>query len=249
MLDRKTLVTMLILTGLMSTITFALEPGFEYVIMQTANPPTIDGNLDDAIWAAVEAVKIENINTGGVVPAERVSMAKAVYDDKYLYVAIDNGEPDPSKITTVSPGHDQDVWKDDENELFMDPQADGEKPYFHIMINAANTTQDAESGGADGAWESKVESATEIGAKNWVLEARIPLESLGLEESPAGQEWGWNFNRHIVSGVDIWTSWSTTGPSFHTPNRFGKATFGEAVTAIDAKAKLSTTWGRLKTGQ
>ena len=53
MLDRKTLVTMLILTGLMSTITFALEPGFEYVIMQTANPPTIDGNLDDAIWAAV----------------------------------------------------------------------------------------------------------------------------------------------------------------------------------------------------
>ena len=57
---------------------------------------------------------------------------------------------------------------------------------------------------------------------------------------------GWNFNRHIVSGVDLWTAWSTTGAGFHTPDRFGALIFGEAITAVDAKGKLSTLWGRLK---
>jgi hypothetical protein len=230
----------------MSTIVLALEPGFELTIPKVANSPKIDGVLNDSIWSGIPSVKINNINEGGVVDAARVSTAMAAYDDTYLYVAIDNGEPNPKQITTVSPGHDQDVWMDDENELFIDPQADGAKPYYHIMINAANVVQDDESGGAEGAWESTVESATKVGTNNWMLEARIPLKTLGVTGRLTGQAWGWNFNRHIVSGVDIWTGWSTTGPSFHTPNRFGKLTFGEAITAVDAKGKLSITWGRLK---
>ena len=55
--------------------------------------------------------------------------------------------------------------------------------------------------GAEGAWESKVDSATKVGAKNWVLEARIPLETLGVEGSPAGQEWGWE----LQSTYRVWS--------------------------------------------
>ncbi len=119
------------------------------------------------------------------------------------------------------------------------------------MINAANVTQDDHSGGAEGAWEPKLASAAKIhdADKNWVLEVKIPLKDLDVKKTPTGETWGWNFNRHIVSkdGTDIWTGWATTGPSFHTPNRFGNLTFGDKAFAINPKDKASTTWGALKT--
>jgi len=227
---------------------WSAEPGYELTIPKTPTPPKIDGVLDDAIWAATTPVQVDNINTGGKVDAPYVSDAWAAYDDDFLYVAFRNGEPDPSKLTTASPGHDQDVWKDDEIELFIEPAYAGAKPYYHIMINAANVTQDDESGGVGAGWEPpSLESAVEIGDKDWVIEIKISLADLGQTQVPAeGTQWGFNFNRHIVSGVDFWTGWSTTGPSFHTPERFGTITFGAVVAAVAPVGKVTTSWGSLK---
>jgi hypothetical protein len=115
------------------------------------------------------------------------------------------------------------------------------------MINAANTTQDSEDGGGIGGdWEPAMESAVEIGADYWSIEVAIPFADLGQTGSPDGQTWGWNFNRHIMSGVDYWVAWATTGPGFHTPERFGTLTFGPLVLAVDPSAKLTTSWGDIK---
>ncbi|MBI1926681.1 hypothetical protein HYR99_20870, partial [Candidatus Poribacteria bacterium] len=97
----KILSTAITLMGLISTIAFALEPGFEYKSPKIGNLPTIDGVLNDSIWSKVSSVKINHLNdaTGTLVEAARVSTAMAAYDDKYLYIAIDNGEPNPGQIT------------------------------------------------------------------------------------------------------------------------------------------------------
>ncbi|MFQ6042006.1 MAG: sugar-binding protein [Candidatus Poribacteria bacterium] len=228
--------------------TWAAEPGYELKIPKTPTAPKVDGVLDDAIWTATAPVKVDNINTGGKVDAPYVGDAWAAYDDNSLYVAFRNGEPNPNQITTTSPGHDQDVWKDDENELFIEPAYAGAKPYYHIMINAANVVQDDESGGAEGAWDpASLQSAVKVGDKDWVLELQIAFTDLGQTKAPAeGTKWGFNFNRHIVSGVDIWAGWSTTGPSFHTPERFGTLIFGAVVTAVAPSGKVATSWGNLK---
>ena len=233
---------------MLCAVVIASEPGFEITIPKTSAPPAIDGVLDDAIWQQAPTALVNHINddVGTEVDAEYVATAMAAYDGSKLYVAFMNGEPNPGAITTVSPGHDQDVWADDENEMFIEPNHAGAQPYFHIMINAANTTQDSESGGAGGDWEPNLESAVEIGADYWAMEVAIPFADLGISGAPDGETWGWNFNRHIMSGVDLWVAWATTGAGFHTPERFGTLTFGEELAAVQPSDKLTTCWGSIK---
>lgn len=240
--------TIIMSVVLICSIVFAHEKGYIYTAPQTLVPPNIDGKLNDVIWQYAPSVKCDNINTGGKVKKEYLSEAWAIYDDKFIYVAFTNGEPNPKKLTTVIKAHDGGTWKDDENELFIEPNHNGTKPYFHIMINAANVTEDAENGGAENGWEPKsLKSATQIRDKDWILELRISFEDLGIKGgAPVGETWGWNFNRHIMSGVDIWTGWSTTGPSFHTPDRFGDLIFGKEKMSISTRGKVATTWGNVK---
>lgn len=230
-------------------VAVAHEPGFEITIPKTSAAPVIDGVLDDAIWQAAPTAAVNHINddVGTEVEPQYVATAMAAYDDSMLYVAFRNGEPNPGALTTTSPGHDVDVWMDDEIELFIEPAHMGAQPYYHIMINAANVTQDDESGGIGAAWEpGSLNSAVDIGADYWALELEISFADLGISGSPEGQTWGWNFNRHIVSGVDIWVAWATTGAGFHTPERFGNLTFGELAAAVHPSAKLTTCWGSIK---
>ena len=185
---------------LLCTVALASEPGFEITISKTSVAPVIDGALDDAIWQQAPTALVN----------QYVATAMAAYDNSNIYVAFRNGEPDPGAITTLSPGHDDSVWADDENEMFIEPALAGAQPYFHIMINAANVTQESESGGAGDAWDPNLASATVIGADYWAMEVAIPFADLGVAGSPDGETWGWNFNRHIMSGVDFWVAWSTT---------------------------------------
>jgi hypothetical protein len=244
----RILISVVISSIMLCAASMASEPGYEITIPKTTAAPNIDGKLDDAIWQIAPTALVEHLNTdaGDPVGAEYVATAMVAYDDSNLYVAFRNGEPNPGAITTVSPGHDDNVWADDEIELFIEPALAGAQPYYHIMINAANVTQDDESGGAGGDWEPALESAVEIGADYWAIEVAIPFADLGQTSSPDGQTWGWNFNRHIVSGVDYWVAWATTGAGFHTPERFGTLTFGALAAAVDPTTKLTTSWGCLK---
>ncbi len=243
----RILISAIVLTMLCG-LAIASEPGYEITIPKISAAPNIDGKLDDAVWQIAPAALVQHLNTdaGDLVDAAYVATAMAAYDDTNIYVAFMNGEPNPGAITTASPGHDDSIWADDENEIFIEPALAGAKPYFQIMINAANVIGDSESGGAGNDWEPALESATEIGADYWAMEVAIPLADLGISGSPEGQTWGWNFNRHIMSGVDYWVAWATTGTGFHTPERFGTLTFGELAAAVDPSAKLATSWGSIK---
>jgi hypothetical protein len=228
---------------------FTHEPDYEITIAQVTSPPKIDGRLDDSVWQIAEPVEWGNINNGGEVDEDQFSYSWAVYDSEFIYIAFRNMEPNTNALTLAAAGHDQSVWSDDENEIFIEPNHMGTTPYFHIMVNADNVTGDSESGGAEDGWEPDMESETQIYNDNWVLELKIPFKDLGFDEVPIDETWGWNFNRHIVTGVDIWTSWATTGASFHTPERFGNLTFGLEQIAVQPSGKLTATWGRIKSIQ
>ena len=225
---------------------FAHEPGYEMTIPQITVPPRIDGVLNDAVWRAVPPVEWGNINAGGEVDNDQFSRSWAAYDDKFIYVAFENLEPDTASLTTDQKIRDIDVWKDDAGELFIEPNNVGAEPYFQIVINAENLTYDDENGGVKRAWNPRMESATQVYDDRWTIEVKIPFEDMGADKAPTGETWGWNFNRHIVTNAGIWTGWATTGSSFHTPTRFGDLTFGMTLTSVEPSDKLVGTWGNIK---
>lgn len=248
---RKTGVALMAFVGILAGLSIsesrAHEAGFDYTAPQITTAPTIDGNLDDGVWQTLQAVVWGNINEGGTVPATQNTESWAAYDANNLYVAFRNFTPNPADIIAVSPGHDVDVWADEENEIFIEPSHSGAGPYFHIMVNPKNVTQDEETPGAGAAWEPALQSATTTGADHWILELAIPFADLNLDAAPVGATWGWNFNRHIYTNAeDIWVGWATTGASFHTPARFGHLVFSSNVTAVAPTGKAATTWAGLK---
>ena len=110
------IVAVLITVNVSASIALAHGPSDELVIPQATSAPKIDGKLNDSLWNAFEPVEWGLINEGGEVDADQFSRSWAAYDDKFLYVAFENLEPNTGAITTISPGHDVDVWRDDENE-------------------------------------------------------------------------------------------------------------------------------------
>ncbi|MDQ1281406.1 MAG: hypothetical protein QG670_2671 [Thermoproteota archaeon] len=244
--NNVSIVVILILANGIMSFASAHEPGYEITIPQINVPPRIDGVLDDAVWKTAKPVEWGNINTGGEVKKDQFTRSWAVYDNEYIYTAFENMEPNTGKLVMAFLGHDTDVWRDDAGELFIEPRHVGREPYFQIVINAANVTYDNENGGTKHLWEPRLESATRIYKDRWVLEVSIQFKDLGFSKTPIGETWGWNFNRHIVTGVDIWTGWAKTGSSFHTPNRFGNLTFGMVQTTLQSLDKLVSIWGGIK---
>ena len=236
----------LLLASIFVTVGLAHEPGYEITIPQITVPPIIDGILNDAVWRAVAPVEWGNINTGGEVDKDQFSRSWAAYDDKFIYVAFENLEPDTASLTTDQKIRDIDVWKDDAGELFIEPNNVGAEPYFQIVINAENLTYDDENGGAKRVWDPHLESATRVYNDRWTVEVKISFEDFGVDKPTTGETWGWNFNRHIMTNASIWTGWATTGPSYHTPQRFGDLTFGNMITSLRSLDRLAGTWGNIK---
>ena len=218
-----------------------------YEAPQVIVPPKIDGVLDDVIWKHAPSVTLGLLDTGGVIDEEYFSIAWAVYDSEKIYVAFKNLDPNPKKITCVNVGRDSDTWNDDECELFMEPANVGAEPYFQFCINAECEIFDQDRGGQGLAWDAKsLQCASKVYDDHWVLEESFKFGDLGIKEAPVGETWGWNFNRHIVSGVDFWTGWSETGASFHTPGKFGDLVFTTEKLTVSPIETTSTTWGRIK---
>jgi hypothetical protein len=71
--------------------------------------------------------------------------------------------------------------------------------------------------------------------------------NIQYQEPPkAGDAWGWNFNRHVVSGIDSWVSWTLIS-DWRTVGRFGDLIFGtEKVSPVEPAGKLATLWGLIR---
>jgi len=183
--------------------------------------PTVDGDLGDEVWKGREI-------TGewtDVRPPRPVKDKPTVYltcDAENLYIAFLNPEPDMKHIVASADAHDGNVWQDDSNEIFIDPTGKKES-YYQIIVNSKAVVRDARD--QDTEWESKAVAKVRKMEAAWSVEIAIPLASLGVEGSPKGQTWAFNFcrNRQVTGETENQT-WADTGPSFHNPDAFKKLT-------------------------
>lgn len=174
------------------------EPKMRLQALRTSIPITVDGQLDEAIWAQAP------IATGftvaqpdfGKVPANRTEV-KVLYDDHFVYVGA------RLHHTLGQKGIVQQVHRRDQDSasdwfgVSIDSLHD-RRTAFTFMVNAAGVQQDRlafSDTNEDSSWDSVWESAVSVDDQGWTAELKIPLSVLRLKDTPGAQTWGINFLR------------------------------------------------------
>ncbi|MEP6591794.1 MAG: carbohydrate-binding family 9-like protein [Gemmatimonadota bacterium] len=185
-----------------------------YQAPRASRAPTIDGRLDDSVWAGSswsEAfVDIEGATRPQPPLATRFKLA---WDASHLYVAVQLEEPDLWATLTQ---RDAVIYHDNDIELFIDPDGDGLR-YFELELNALNTPWDLflakpyrDGGHGDNSWDiAGLRSAVWLDGtlndsrdrdRGWSVEIAIPWQAFsdsGRTRLPPrrGDRWRINFSR------------------------------------------------------
>jgi len=222
-----------------------------YTCLFTDAAPVIDGKLDDAAWRRAEPMELRLAETGGA--PRQATKARALWDEKYLYVCFDCTDDD---IWAGFTEHDSHIYEQEAVEVFINENSD-RHAYAELEVSPNNTTLDLyilHSGSGRNfkklfdyeceGWktavnvEGKVKEAPSPGErkdKRWTVEMAIPFDQMYLaphRPPVAGDRMRWNLYRIDRPGLraedDEFCSWSQTGPdTFHKPDRFGWLVFSK----------------------
>lgn len=206
----------------------------------------VDGALDEEDWKRVDYVTGFSARVGRL--AEHQTFVRMLYDPEYVYLAIEAQEPLTDQLRIDHHDRDCQVWKDDDIELFMDPQGAGEC-YYHLVVNPVGALYDAKcelSKGFEVEHDVECDIATKVMAGKWVVEMRLRASSLGTEIRD-GDRWKATIGRMRRAGGARESSTWMDG-SFHQPASFRAVVFGdqgviqnggfEDVFVLDTKALL-----------
>lgn len=185
-----------------------------YIARHTATPVVIDGQLDDATWAAAEWTSDFVDIEGDAKPHPRLrTRAKLLWDDHYLYIAAELEEP---HVWATLTKHDSVIFHDNDFEVFLDPVGDTHG-YFEFEINALNTGWDLylvkpyQDGGPPlNEWEIPgLKKAVQVNGtlndprdtdRSWTVELAFPWEAFSyhgreVKRPKDGDQWRLNFSR------------------------------------------------------
>ena len=222
------------------TIVFAgQQPLPEYHAKKTGAPPTVDGDLSDAVWQ--RAVPVTLVRSFDGRPTRRKTVARVLYDDTQLYVSFDCEDPD---LWGTLLERDQEIYNQDVVEVFLDANGDG-LTYNELEVSPNNVIFDAyfpaPRTGMDLSFDAQMKTAVKLrGTLNdardtdqgWSVEMAIPLARLAavphLPPRP-GDHWRFNLYRleHLERQKQI--EGQAFSPlfvgDFHAVRRFGILTF------------------------
>ena len=211
------------------------QPPRRYACLRPAQPPRIDGLLDDASWLAADwTADFVDIQGAGLPTPRLRTRVKMLWDDDHFYVAAELEEP---HVWATLIERDSVIFQDNDFELFIDPDGDA-LDYYELEINALGTEWDLflavpyrDGGEADDTWDiAGLRSAVAIdGTLNvpddvdagWSLEIAVPWSALADDAGTAtppnpGDVWRINFSRvewrtEIVDGRTVKRADPATG--------------------------------------
>jgi hypothetical protein len=178
-----------------------------------STPPTIDGLLDEAVWAEPSPIgNFVQLETEDGKPATQPTEVLIGYDENNLYFGIRCFDSDPDKITKNARQRDADVSYDDRVRILLDTFHDRTNGFF-FTVNPLGAQVDGllrnngeeENFSWDGLWYA----ATSRDEKGWVAEIAIPFKTLRFPRTHE-QVWGFNVERFVSR---------TKENSFWTPMR------------------------------
>ena len=185
---------------------------------RTSAPPTIDGRLDDAAWAAAAHItELVQLAPRAGEPASEASDVYVTYDSANIYIAFHAHFSEPRMLRANR--KDRDVRTgDDVFWVYFDPFLDQQRAYS-FGVNAYGVQMDTivstrrgggfggRGGGGpglrlpfgDASWDTLFESAGRIVADGFTAELAIPFKSLRYpqRDGDAPHQWGFQIARRI----------------------------------------------------
>lgn len=161
--------------------------------------PTIDGELNEAVWQTAERGSnfIQREPDEGVAATQR-SEFQVAYTQAALFLSFHAYDTDPSQIIAKEMGRDGalrnddsiafviDTFLDKRNGYFLETNANGAKTDALITDEGANTNFEW-----DGIWQVKGRRT----ADGWIVEIEIPFSTLRFD--PSKEEWGLQVVRSV----------------------------------------------------
>jgi len=204
-------------------------------------PPSIDGLLNDPVWSVAE-VTTPFIVASGEGLARRQTVARAVWDDRALYVGFDCVDPDVWG-TYFRPGDP--VYEEEVVEVFVTPSADDLRVHTAFELSPRNvlwmsrhTQHPDRTSSVERNWDAPgVQTATLVRGTlddrtdaddGWSAEIAIAFSELGVAAPRDGDVWRINFFRIDRTPEPEFSCWSPTltePAAFHVPERFGYLRF------------------------
>mgnify|MGYP000061803612 FL=1 len=179
----------------------------EMVATRTSAPPIIDGIIDDKVWENAiienEFVQFEPYNLAA--PSERTE-ARLMYDNDYVYIAVNNYDTEPEKITGRLSRKDR--WMEafgphsDWVGVAFDSNNDDRTGYW-FAVNPAGSRMDVYVSDAtnvmeafDSSWDVVWEFKTAIHDQGWSVEMKIPMSVFQFDANK-NEDWGLQVARYI----------------------------------------------------
>lgn len=191
--------------------------------MPVAQPPVIDGRMDDAAWQSLRPERgFVTVATGQ--PADPPTTLWTCRDDDAIYVALRCAEPKMDAVRAAVTEVDGDVF-DDECAVALFDVGRQRRPhgFIELAANVVGTKHDAFED--DHSWNGAWRVAVRRGADGWMMEMAIPFSDL-RRRPESGDLWGFNAGRYRhVEGVEQVSVWSPPAGRFWDSETFGYLIF------------------------
>ena len=144
-------------------------------IEPVADPPVVDGVLDDACWKTAAAVNTLYLHASDT-PARDTTVLLA-RDNQWLYLGFACSNATMARVAQRAFKHDGAVHEDDSVEVFIRPEP-AKKRYYQFKLNFANVTAEqrtSDAGSRDDGWNPPLRFMTRRLPNGWTAELAIPL--------------------------------------------------------------------------
>lgn len=165
---------------------------------RVAEPPRIDGRLDDPAWAAASPVtRFTQTDPEEGAAVSEPTRVVVLYDEEALYVGarLDDSHP----VSTRLGRRDANLADSDWFSVSIDSYRDFRTAY-RFRINPSGVRSDqmlSSEGRGDSSWDPVWEAETALTDSGWVVEMRIPFGQLRFR--PGEQHtWGIQLRREIA---------------------------------------------------
>ena len=174
---------------------------------RTAQPPTIDGRLDDPAWQDAPAAEsfTQKFPDEGHAPSEHTRV-RVLYDDDALYIGFECEQQSVPVVARLT-RRDRQVEADNVS-IAIDTRRDGSSA-FSFSVNAAGVLGDSilfNDTDSSPDWDENWDARTARTPRGWSAEFRIPLRILRFARLPV-QDWGFQARRYISARqeTDEWS--------------------------------------------
>jgi hypothetical protein len=214
---------------------------------RVAEPPRIDGFLGETEWG--DPIPADDWQSYNPLHGDRVPQQTTVwvsYDADALYFAFKADDPEPGGIKTSITRRDN-IWQDDWIGLSLDALGTGQLSY-HMLVNPSGVQLDmlnSVAGGEDTAPDWIWDSAGRITDTGYVVEIRLPLQSIRFRGGP-DTRMGILFWRR-VSRLGVSVAWPPLAPGVWVFERHAGLRFAQLQPRPPRELLPSVTYGRTET--